>query len=105
MTSLEEINLNAEQQKDVLKKIITAYPRFLDKKTDYHDPTLKIKLWSGKLAQWDYDKTLNNLDRHIETSVFEPKIAEIKPVFSENKYEWEQKLKRIMNGGGENSAT
>jgi len=87
--------MEKEQQINIIKRIVANYPRFLDKKGDFDDPKTKAKMWMSYLEKWDYEKTVKNLDDHIEASVFEPKIAEIKPTETFKDESWKEELKDI----------
>jgi len=75
--------MDIDQRKEIVEIIAGAYPRFFEPKTDVDSPQKRMELWNERLKDWDYQKTLDNLNHHIDTSIFEPKIAEIKP---KNKY-------------------
>lgn len=71
--------MNKEDTKKIIETIVVAYPNFLEVKSPHATPKAKLDLWIRKLSEMDYKKTKRNLERHIDHSPFEPKIADIKP--------------------------
>lgn len=69
--------MTGEEAKQVIKVIVAHYPRFAQQRNHFDDPETRIKSWVKRLKNWDYQETMKKLDRHIETSAFEPTIAEI----------------------------
>jgi len=68
--------MDKEQMKELLMLINNAYPRFLP--DDKEQAQAKVELWKSYMKDWEYERTKWNIRKHIETSVFEPKIAEVK---------------------------
>lgn len=87
------------EAREIVQKIVAAYPSFL--KGD--NAKAKAILWRDHLLQMDYKKVSARLDRYIQSSVYEPKIADIKPVeIEKTNYESMKDFKeRIANHRGE----
>lgn len=68
--------MEKEEMKELLEFIENAYPRFYP--DDKAKAKRKAQLWASYMKDWDYDRTKKYIRRHIEESVFEPKIAEVK---------------------------
>lgn len=67
------------QAKEIIKMIAVCYPRFVEKKNDQDDPTLRLKLLKQKLMERSYQPTLDKVNKHIDTNRFEPTFADILP--------------------------
>lgn len=82
--------MNKQEMMELLLLIENAYPRFLP--TDDVKAKSKLNLWSSYMRDWEYERTKRNIRKHIETSVYEPKIAEIKPNTYKPDYSWKDGL-------------
>lgn len=85
--------MEKEEAQEMLYLIESAYPRMFQGQQEVVDA--RIRLWRDRLLEWNYKKSKKNLEHHIDTKVFEPKIAEIKPVEKFKDESWKEELKEI----------
>ena len=71
--------MNKEEASKVIELVVSCYPKFVEKKHDSDNPKLRIKLLQEKLLTRSFEKTWEKVNKHIETSPYEPKISEILP--------------------------
>lgn len=81
--------MEKEQVEELLLLMQGAYPNMFTREGGIGKA--QLRMWRDYLLEWDYEMTKENLKKHIETSVYEPKIAEIRPY----KYEFDSAMAKV----------
>jgi len=71
--------MNKDEARHIVKLILTAYPKYLDKKNEMDDPDFKLQLLRDKLLERSYQPTLEKVNKYIESSPYEPSFSDILP--------------------------
>ena len=88
--------MEKEQVEELLNLMRGAYPQMFNLGNEVGKA--QLKMWRDYFLEWDYEKTKRNLRKHIESSVFAPKVAEIKPKVHENKKDYLSEIEQLMKG-------
>lgn len=70
--------MREQEAKEIISLIADYYPNFLP--NDLEEAKKKANSWKERITDWDYKETLANVNNHIDHSIYEPRIAEIRPV-------------------------
>lgn len=71
--------MERHEAKHIVKIILVAFPKYLDKKNEADDPEFKLTLLRDKLLERNYQTTLDKVNKYIETSPYEPSFSDILP--------------------------
>jgi hypothetical protein len=86
------LNVEKKQVEELLLLMQGAYPNMFTREGGVGKA--QLRMWRDYLLEWDYEPTKGNLRNHIETSVYEPKVAEIRP-HTQNYYSMKERLDEI----------
>lgn len=84
------LKMERKQVEELLLLMQGAYPNMFTREGGVGKA--QLRMWRDYLLEWDYEPTKENLRNHIETSVYEPKVAEIRP----HVYEFDSVQKKIQ---------
>lgn len=65
--------MDRKQTAELLQNIQASYPG----KFNVSDPSRLLNAWEKALQKHSYEKIMDNFERHLETSVFPPTIADL----------------------------
>lgn len=88
--------MEREQVEELLNLMRGAYPQMFNLGNEVGKS--QLKMWRDYFLEWDYEKTKRNLRNHIESSVFAPKVAEIKPQAHKYKKDYLNEIEQLMKG-------
>lgn len=88
--------MEKEQVEELLNLMRGAYPQMFNLGNEVGKA--QLKMWRDYFLEWDYEKTKRNLRKHIESSVFAPKVAEIKPQVHEREKDYLSEIDQLMKG-------
>lgn len=84
--------MEKEQVEELLNLMKGAYPRMFNLDNDVGKA--QLKMWRDYFLSWEYERVKRKLENHIETSVYEPRVAEIRP-HTQNYYSMKERLDEI----------
>lgn len=88
--------MEKEQVEELLNLMRGAYPQMFNLGNEVGKA--QLKMWRDYFLEWDYEKTKRNLRKHIESNVFAPKVAEIKPKSHEHEKDYLNEIEQLMKG-------
>ena len=88
--------MEKEQVEELLNLMRGAYPQMFNLGNEVGKA--QLKMWRDYFLEWDYEKAKRNLRKHIESSVFAPKVAEIKPKVHEHEKDYLSEIEQLMKG-------
>lgn len=71
--------MEKEEAEEIIELVVTAFPTFIEKKNEQDNPKLRVKLLYQKLLERSYKPTLEKVHNYIDTSSYEPKLADLLP--------------------------